>query len=162
MSSKGGPQDPSDEDLEREIRQGRKFTPEEAFGRLAGPGAMKGASAISRQQEAENAVGVWLAANITDPAGALRAVLHRYLKASTLLLDHVDDPSVAGAAYLRQILASEQRLREIVREADAEWGRAMDERPHFEREGIPPHPDDPYTADSVRKALDDALHRSRI
>ena len=122
---------------------------------------MKGASVISRQKEAENAVGVWLAANITDPTGALRAVLHRHLKTSRLLLDNLDDPSVATAAYLRQILASEQRLRETVREADAEWGRAMDERPYFEREGSPPHPDDPYTPDSVRKALDEALQRPR-
>jgi hypothetical protein len=161
MSKKDGPQDLSNEDLEREIRQNRKFTAEEAIGRLAGPGAMKGASAVSPQQQAENAAGVWLAANITDPAGALRAVLHRHLKASKLLLDNVDDPSVAAAAYVRQILASEHRLRECVREADTEWGRAMDERPHFEREGCPPHPDDPYTVDSIRKALEEALHRSR-
>ena len=160
MNRKVDPEGPSEADLAREIRQGRKFTAEEAIGRLAGPGAMKGASAISPQQQAENAAGVWLAANITDPAGALRTVLHRHLKASKLLLDNVDDPSVAAAAYLRQILASEQRLREIVREADAEWGRAMGERPHFEREGCPPHPDDPYTFDSVRKALDEALHKS--
>ena len=161
MSKKDGPQDLSNEDLEREIRQGRKFTAEEAIGRLAGPGAMKGASAVSPQQQAENAAGVWLAANIMDPAGMLRTVLNRHLKASKLLLDNIDDPSVAAAAYVRQILASEHRLREIVREADTEWGRAMDERPHFEREGCPPHPDDPYTIDSVRKALDEALHRSR-
>ena len=161
MSKKDAPKDSSDTDLEREIRQGRKFTAEEAVGRMAGPGAMKGASVISRQQEAENAAGVWLAANIADSTGTLRAVLHRHLKTSRLLLDNLDDPSAAAAAYLRQIMASEQRLRETVREADAEWGRAMDERPHFEREGSPPHPDDPYTADSVRKALDEALHRSR-
>jgi len=161
MSKKDAPRVSSDTDLEREIRQGRKFTAEEAIGRLAGPGAMKGASVISRQQEAENAAGVWLAANIADSTGALRTVLHRHLKTSRLLLHNLDDPSVAAAAYLRQILASEQRLRETVREADAEWGRAMDERPHFEREGSPPHPDDPYTADSVRKALDEALHGSR-
>ena len=161
MSKKPDPQGISDADLEQEIRQARKFTAEEAIGRLAGPGAMKGASAISRQQEAENAVGIWLAANIADPAGSLRVVLHRQLKSSKLLLDNVDDPPVAAAAYIRQILASEHRLREIVREADTEWGRAMDERPHFEREGSPPHPDDPYTASSVRKALDEALHRSR-
>lgn len=161
MTKKIDPRDPSETDIEREIRHGRKFTAEEAIGRLAGPGAMKGASAISRQQEAENAVGVWLAANIADASGMLRTVLHRHLKASKLLLDNVDDPLVAAAAYLRQILASEQRLREIVREADAEWGRAMDERPYFEREDSPPHPDDPYTAASVRKALDEALRRSR-
>jgi len=161
MSKKDAPRDSSDTDLEREIRQGRKFTAEEAIGRMAGPGAMKGASVISRQQEAENAAGVWLAANVADSTGTLRAVLHRHLKTSRLLLDNLDDPSVAATAYLRQILASEQRLRETVREADAEWGRAMDERPHFDREGCPAHPDDPYTDESVRKALDEALHRSR-
>ena len=160
MSKPDEPLSNSDADLEREIRQRRKFSPEEAIGRMAGPGAMKGGSAISRQQEAENAVGVWLAANVADSDGALRKVLHRHLRASKLLLDYVDDPSVAAAAYLRQILASEQRLREIVREADGEWGRTMGERPHFEREGSPPHPDDPYTAESVRTALDKALHRS--
>lgn len=161
MTSKEGPDDPSEADIEREIRQGRKFTAEEAMGRMAGPGAMKGASVLSRQEEAENAVRVWLAASIADPAGALRTVLHRNLKASSLLLDNLDDPSVAASTYLRQILASEQRIRELVREADAEWGRAMDERPYFERDGNPPHPDDPYTVVSVRTALDEALHRSR-
>lgn len=160
MTRKDGPKDPSEAELEREIRQGRKFTAEEAMGRMAGPGAMKGASVLSRQQEAENAIGVWLAASIADPAGALRKVLHRHLKASTLLLDNLDDPSAAAAAYLRHILASEQRIREIVNEADAEWGRMMDERPHFEREGSPPHPDDPYTLASVRTALEEALHPS--
>jgi len=35
-------------ELEREIRQGRKFSLEEAIGRLAGPGAMKGESPIAR------------------------------------------------------------------------------------------------------------------
>jgi len=161
MTSKDRPRVPSEADIEREIRQGRKFTAEEAMGRMAGPGAMKGASVLSRQQEAENAVGVWLAASIADPAGALRTVLHRHLKGSSLLLDNLDDPSVAASTYLRQILASDQRIREIVSEADAEWGRIMDERPHFEREGSPPHPDDPYTMVSVRTALDEALHRSR-
>jgi hypothetical protein len=161
MTRKIDPHDPSEKDIEREIRQGRKFAAQEAIGRLAGPGAMKGASAISRQQEAENAAGIWLAANVTDAVGTLRTVLHRHLKASRLLLDNVDDPSVAAAAYLRQILVSDHRLSEIVRETDAEWGRAMDERPHFEREGTPPHPDDPYTVESVRKALEDALNRSR-
>jgi hypothetical protein len=33
----------------------------------------------------------------------------------------------------------------------------MDERPHFDREGAPEHPDDPYTAESVRRALGDVL-----
>jgi hypothetical protein len=35
----------------------------------------------------------------------------------------------------------------------------MDERPHFEREGASPDPDDPYTAQNVRAALADALQK---
>jgi len=140
-------------ELEREIRQGRRFTPQEALGRMAGPGAMKGASAVSPQQQAEIAIGSWLGSHLDDTSGALRAVLHRHLKGSEALLNHVDRPLVALAAYCERILASDRRLSDVVREADVEWGRMMDERPHFEREGSPPDPDDPYTAASVRRAL---------
>jgi len=41
-----------DAELEREIRQGRKFTAQEAMGRMIGPGTMKGGSAVPRVQEA--------------------------------------------------------------------------------------------------------------
>jgi hypothetical protein len=140
--------------LEREIRQGRKFSPEEAIGRLAGSGAMKGASAVSRVQEAEIEVGTWLRSHVSDPVGALQSVLERQLKGSRLLLDQ---PAVAVRDYCKHLIVSDNRLEEIVRAADVEWGRRMDERPHFEREGSPADPDDPYTIESVRKALAEAL-----
>jgi len=145
--------------LEREIRQGRKFSPQDALARIAGPGAMKGASPISPVQQAETALGTWLGSNLADTEGALRAVLCRHLKGSALLLDTLDRPLDALAAYCRNLLASESLLREIVNEADIEWARAMDERPHFERAGAVPHPDDPYTVAGVRQALADALER---
>jgi hypothetical protein len=144
-------------DLEREIRQVRKFTPKEAIARLAGPGAMKGASPISREQQAEIAIGSWLRGHLTDPAGALSVVLHRNVKGSEPLLNNPEQPLVVLADYCNRLLASDHLLRELVREADVEWGLAMDERPYFEREGSPQHPDDPYTIQSVRKALADAL-----
>ena len=55
MSDDKQPQQRShaDAELEREIREGRKFTLEEAIGRLAGPGAMKGESPVARMQQAE-------------------------------------------------------------------------------------------------------------
>jgi hypothetical protein len=140
-------------ELEREIRLGRKFTPQEALGRMAGPGAMKGASAVSPQQQAEIAIGSWLGGHVEDTAGALKAVLHRQLKGSATLLAQVDQPLVALGEYCERILASDHRLNEVVREADVEWGRMMDERPHFEREGSAPDRDDPYTVQSVRQAL---------
>ena len=146
-------------DLELEIRQRRKFTPEEAIGRLAGPGAMKGGSAVSRQKQAENAIGTWLSAHVFDPAGALKSVLHRHLKDSEALLNNLDRPLLALAECCERLLASEERLKELVREVDVQWGQAMDERPHFEKEGSAPDGDDPYTIRSVRDALADALEK---
>ena len=149
----------ANEQLEREIRQGRKFSPQEALARMAGPGAMKGASPVSQVQQAETEIGSWLGSNMADTGGALRVVLHRHLKGSRPLLDNVDQPLAALAGYCRAILESDSRLKEIVREADVEWGRAMDERPHFDRAGAPANPDDPYTAESVRRALADVLKK---
>jgi hypothetical protein len=38
----------------------------------------------------------------------------------------------------------------------------MGERPHFEREGSPRHPDDPYTVESVRNALSRLLQQLAV
>jgi hypothetical protein len=153
-----GERDP-DPDIEREIRESRKFTPQEAMARMAGPGAMKGASPVSPAQQAEIEVGTWLRSNVPDPGGALSAVLHRNLRGSRLLLDNVDRPLLAVAEYCRHLQSSDQLIEEVVREADVEWGRAMDERPHFQREGALAHPDDPYTLESVRAALTEVATR---
>ena len=54
MSDKPDPKAPdSDEAIEREIRSTRKFSLNEAIGRLAGGDFMKGGSAISRTRQAE-------------------------------------------------------------------------------------------------------------
>jgi hypothetical protein len=144
-------------ELERETRQRRKFTPQEALARMAGPGAMKGASPVSPVQQAETEIGSWLRSRMADPDGALQVVLHRHLKGSRLLLDNLDQPMAALAAYCQRALASGHLIEEIVREADLEWGRRMDERPYFEKAGSPAHPSDPYTIESVRRSLDEVL-----
>ena len=149
----------ADAEIEREIRLGRKFSAKDAMARMAGPGAMKGASAVSRVQQAEIEIGTWLGNELSDDGGALRVVLLRHLKGSKLLADNLDRPLVALAEYCRSLLATDYLLSEIVREADTEWGRAMDERPYFEREGAQPNPDDPYTVEEVRKTLSDVLKR---
>ncbi|MGY3534933.1 hypothetical protein [Bradyrhizobium sp. USDA 4452] len=146
-------------ELEREIRQGRKFTAKEAIGRMLGPGAMKGGSAVSRVQAAEIEIDTWLRSNLIDSTGALQALLPRQLKGSVLLLNNLDQRLRALADYCQRVLASDDRLEELVRQADVEWGRRMGERPYFNREGSPPHPDDPYTNDSVRTALDGIVRR---
>ncbi|MFL6733518.1 MAG: hypothetical protein ACJ8EY_02350 [Sphingomicrobium sp.] len=151
-------QSAADEDVEREVRQSRKFSPQEAFARMAGPGAMKGASPISRVQQAENEIGTWLAGNLGDVDGALKVVLTRHLKGSQQLLQNVDHPLAVLADHCRRLVASDKLLAEVVREADVEWGRAMDERPYFDKAEHPPHPDDPYSVESVRASLAELLN----
>jgi hypothetical protein len=147
----------ADAELEREVREGRKFTLEEAIGRMVGPGGMKGASPVSRLQQADFEILTWLRSNLADDGG-LGVVLHRDVRDSELLLKNLDQPPLAVLAlYCQRILDSDYLLRELVRNADVEWGRMMDERPHFEREGSPPDPEDPYTIESVRTKLSDVI-----
>src|SRR6516225_6332789 len=143
----------SDAELEREVRKGRKFTLAEAIGRMAGPGAMKGVSPATRRQQAEAEIEDWLRRHMSAGDGELQVVLLRRVKGSELLLNNFDQPLVVLAAFCRQVLDSDYLLKELVRAADVEWGRVQGERPFFEREGSPPDPDDPYTFESVRKAL---------
>jgi hypothetical protein len=143
----------ADAELERQVRDGRKFTLEEAVGRMVGPGGMKGQSPITRLQQAETEIGSWIRTHLPDSGCALKIVLHRQIKGSEILLNGFDQPLTALAGYCQQILGSDYRLQELVRDADVEWGRVMGERPFLEKEGSPPHPDDPYTIESVRKAL---------
>lgn len=159
MNDDADKQAEANEQVERELRQGRKFNPTEALARMAGPGAMKGASPVSPIRQAETEISNWLGSNLQDSGGALKVVLCRHLGGSRLLLDNLDRPQAALEQYFRALLAAEPRLKEIVREADVEWGRAMAERPFFDREGASPNPDDPYTAQKVRQAISAALER---
>lgn len=147
----------ADAEIEREVRQGRKPGAKDLLARMAGPGAMKGASPVSPVQQAETEIGNWLRVNATGEGSALQAVLHRNLKGSALLLDNIDRPLVALASYCERVLGSEELLKDLVREVDVEWGRAMGERPFFQREGSLPDPEDPYTLESVRRNVEEML-----
>ena len=137
-------------ELEREIRKERKFTLEEAIGRMAGPGAMKGESPVPRKEQAAVEIENWLRRHTS---AELQVVLLRHIKESELLLHNYEQPLGVLAAYCQQILDSDYLLKELVREADVEWGQVQGERPYFEKEGGAPDPDDPYTFESVRKTL---------
>ena len=139
--------------------QRHKFTLAEAIGQLAGPGAMKGESPISRRQQAEVEIELWLRGHLADAEGALRIALLRQVKGCELLLNDVDRPLAVLAGYCRQVLGSNYLLDELVRDADVEWGQVMGERPYFEREGVPSHPDDPYTVEAVRSSLSGLLEQ---
>ena len=147
------PASDADAELEREIRAGRKFSLSEAIGRLAGPGMMKGVSPVARMQQAAAEIEEYLRGHLTDPAGVLVGVVLLRVKESEPFLKGFEHPLAVLSACLRRVLESEHLLKELVREADAEWGRVFGERPYFEVDGCPPHPDDPYTNASVRAAL---------
>ena len=145
----------ADAELEQEIRQDRKFTLEEGIIRLAGPGMMKGQSPVSRREQSEAAIESYLRSHLIDAEGTLPYVLLRNVSNSELLVENYDEPLVVLGTYLQQMLDSDYMLSELVRQADAEWGRLLGERPHFELAGATPHPDDPYTLESVRKKLNE-------
>lgn len=143
----------ADAELEREIRKERKFSLEEAIGRMAGPGAMKGESPIGRLQQAGDEIENWLRLHLADAGGALETVLLRGVRESELLLKNFNQPLAVLANYCQNTLDSVYRLQELVRDADIEWGRIFGERPYFEKAGAVAHADDPYTIESVRNTL---------
>lgn len=146
----------SDAELEREIRRERKFSLQEAIGRMAGPGAMKGESPFTRLQQAETEIAHWLRSHLQD--ARVEVVLHRDIKESELLLKNLDQPPlVVLARHCQRVLDSHYLLEELVRNVDVEWGRTMGERPHFEKEGASADLDDPYTIESVRTTLSELL-----
>jgi hypothetical protein len=149
----------ADANLEREIREGRKFSLEEAIARLAGPGMMKGVSPATRKQQAEAKIESYLDRHLMCPAGAMSVVLLRRVKESELLLHSLDQALTVLASCIQQILDSDHLLTEFVRECDIEWGRTYGERPIFQKEGCPPNEDDPYTAESVRIMLSELIQR---
>ena len=145
-------------ELERQIRRERKFSLQEAIGRLAGPGMMKGTSPVTCKKQAEAEIQDYLSRYLADAEGALAPVLLRQISQSELLLNNLDQPRAVLAAYLRQTLDSPYFLNELVREADVEWGRIYGERPYFTApQQAQPDPDDPYTSESVRAKLTELL-----
>ena len=147
-------------DIEREIRRGRTFSLNEAIGQAGGSDMLKGASPVPPIAQTEAAIANYLAAHLDDTGGVLAQVMVRRVRASELLIKHFDQPAVVLAGYVRQLLDSEPLLRDLVREADVEWARTIGDRPHFEQDGRPAHPDDPYTLASVRSALTQLLEKA--
>jgi len=132
----------------------------DAIGRAGGEGMLKGASPVPPIEQTAAAIANYLRAHLHDAGGVLAQVVLRGVKTSEMLIEHFDQPKVVLAAYIDHVLNSETLLRDLVREADAEWGRALGERPMFEREGHPADPDDPYTLASVRATLTELVQRA--
>jgi len=145
------------ESTESRIRRDRKFTLAEAVGREAA-GSMSGASPVARAEQVLLEIEHTLESLLKDSAGSLkRTILVRLKTDPPLLARHYDQPVGALEEFLGATLGSDSLLTSLVRDTDARWGRDYGERPHFEVEGNPPHPDDPYTRAGVRNLLQDLL-----
>jgi hypothetical protein len=73
----------------------------------------------------------------------------------------MNEPLHVLSDCLERVLRSPHLLKELVREADVEWGQVVGDRTIFEREGHAPSPDDPYTFESVRTELSRLLESLR-
>ena len=143
------------EQTEKKIRQQRKFSLAEAIGREAA-GALSGASPVARALQVRLEIEHILEVRLSDPYGSLTQTILAQLELDPpLLAKYFDRPAGALAEYLTTVLGSESLFNNLVREADARWGRDYQERPFFENGENPPDPRDPYTRQSVRVQLEE-------
>jgi hypothetical protein len=150
-----------DRTIENEARAGRKFTLADVIGREGGS-FFEGESPVPRLARAEAALDLFIDRHVKDPSGALRSVLKRSVGTSeTIVGKHLDDPLLALEAIVEKMLATDEQLHEIVRQVDFEWGQIMQERPHFQKPGQEPHPDDEHTHAGTRSELEALLHKLR-
>lgn len=146
-------------DLQQEIRMSRRFSIADVIGQEAG-NFMKGESPVPKLVQAKGEAVHALKANLDDLHGALEQVLQRWLEDDEMRISrHLNHPINALVELLERILASPETFYELVRQADVRWGQLYDERPHFQRPGQAPHPDDDYTHESVRASLVQCLER---
>lgn len=137
----------------------------EAIGRQ-GADLLKGATPIAARERALYTLEDLLATHLPDTEGSLsRTMLAALGQDAPLLALHYDDPPQALREYLDRILSSASLLTDLVRAADARWGRDYQEHPRFDppdasdasdapaSPNAPPAPDDPYTHDQVRALL---------
>lgn len=153
------PEDTTEPTFQQQLRRGQRFTLADVIGREGG-GYMKDASPVPRTKRAAVAVNRLLGDHLDDVSGCARQVLEASVIDDLATLErHLAAPVGAILERVDRLLANEEALRGFVRRVDTEWGRMMVERPHFERPGRPPHPEDEYTWASVRRTLEVLVQR---
>ena len=138
--------------IQREILAGRKFSLAEAIGREGGS-FLKGDSPVPKQAQAVAEINAFIKQNLTDPPGALVAVLCVWVKTDLRVAQNLNCPLVALNQILSSLIDNQNLLYEFVRQVDFKWGQIYDERPYFQKPGQLAHPNDEYTHESVRIQL---------
>ena len=140
-------------ELQRDILSGRKFSLADVIGQEGGS-FLKGESPVPPLIQAVTEINAFIAARLGDSSGALQAVLQDWVRDDEAKVSsYFNSPLLALRKIVEEILGNEELFYEFVRQVDFKWGQIYGERPYFQRPGQPPHPQDEYTHESVRKQL---------
>lgn len=149
------------DELQREIRQGRKFSLAEAIGREGGS-FMKGESAIPRPVRAANTIKQFLDSQLIDPSSAFATTLFSWTTADVRVSRQLDTPLVALAQIIESLLNEPTTFYEFFRQVAIAQSNLTGDRPHFQPPGQPPHPDADYTHESIRKQLSELAEELHV
>lgn len=138
--------------LQQDIIESRPYSLAEAIGREGGT-FLKGESTVPKLVQAIVEINTFIDRHLEDPAAALQAILHQWVKGDSRVSQYKETPLVALAEILQALIDNPNLLYELVRQVDIKWGQMYGERPHFQQPGQAPHPDDEYTHESVRQNL---------
>ena len=148
-----------DGDIEREISMEREFSLGAAIAQEAGS-FFKGEQAVPKHKQAQNHIVQFIREHLRDASGALKRQLEVMVTENYVLVgEHVDAPLEAIRVVVQRILANDPTFFEFARQVAQRYGQMYGTRPHFQTPGQDPHPDAPYTHDSVQAALRDLLAR---
>ena len=149
-----------DRQIERECRQGRKFSIADLISQEGGGDFLKGASPVPPLLQAKTEIKFFIEGNLPDTSGILQAALYAWVAdRESLVSQHLDLPLMALQQVVAALLDNPQLLYEFVRQVDVRWGQTNDERPYFQKPGQPAHPEDEYTHASVRQQLEEFFQK---
>lgn len=145
------------EQLQHDIRASRKFSLADAIAQSSS-GFLKGDSPVPQLVQAKAKIENFILHHLSDSSGALENVLQNWATSKEVqIAENLNQPLLVLRDTLKTLCDRPEVLYEFVRQVDMIWGQTNDERPHFQRPGQKPHPEDEYTHESVRRSLADLL-----
>jgi hypothetical protein len=158
-SGKNRKQKEQDELIQREILRERKFSIAEAIGREGGS-FIKGHSPIPRLDQVISLLTIFIQNNLKDSSRVLMSVLQTTVKNDrTRVAESIEEPMVYLHGLIKSYVDNHEMLYELAREVDFKWGQINDEKPHFQKPGEEPHPDDEYSHEIVEGMLKGLLKK---
>ncbi|MEM9088501.1 MAG: hypothetical protein AAGC93_07125 [Cyanobacteria bacterium P01_F01_bin.53] len=142
--------------LQKEIRDGRKFTLAEAIGREGGS-FMKGESAIPRPLRAKNTINQFITEHLTNPSSALSTTLQTWTNNDIRIMSQLDTPLVALSQILESTLTEPTAFCEFARQVAIAQSQLTGDRPYFQTLNGKAHPEADYTHESIQGELSQLL-----